>query len=237
MSTATIARARASTSHYQNAGQGVNNGTKHYGWGSVSNQDHMVENGYHASAWARAGFKDDRFVAAAGASAGVVKLHMKGHHSVTVNNLGSIGAGYEFFSGSYVGAEGNLSIGRDGVSANVSGGAFAGTTYGINASAEVLGVGAEASAGWVVGVGAKGSAHASFKDGKLSFGVNGTLALGIGVHANLNFSVDFKKMWSDIKGIGKAVGNLAKKGFNALVDGAKAVGSGIAKAAKAVSKA
>ena len=164
MSTATIARARASTSHYQNAGQGVNNGTKHYGWGSVSNQDHMVENGYHASAWARAGFKDDRFVAAAGASAGVVKLHMKGHHSVTVNNLGSIGAGYEFFSGSYVGAEGNLSIGRDGVSANVSGGAFAGTTYGINASAEVLGVGAEASAGWVVGVGAKGSAHASFKD-------------------------------------------------------------------------
>ena len=227
----TLAATKGYGSLYHFNAKDVNSGTNNYKHGETDFDAGVkiagIEGGYGGSY----GYDGDNFVAN-GRLSGEATLYEIGLEGSieSHNGLASAAANFSFWTGARANASAGISLGRDGFLAEASAGGLAGAVFEGGVSGEVLGVGGHARG--IIGFGAAFEAKGSlgFKDGKFSFRLRFAAGLGLILGGDVGFSIDFKK-------IGKGIKNLAKKGFNALVDGAKAVGSGIAKAAKAVGKA
>jgi hypothetical protein len=227
----TLASTQGYGSLYHFNHKDVNSGTNSYKHGETYFDSGVkiagIEGGYGGSY----GYDGDNFVAK-GRISGEATLYEIGLEGSigTHNGLASAAANFGLWSGARADASAHISAGKDGFLAEASAGGFAGAVFEGGVSGQALGLGGHARA--ILGVGAAFEAKGSvgFKDGKLSVRLRFAAGLGFIVGGDVGFSIDFRK-------IGKGIKNLFKKGFSALVDGAKAVGSGIAKAAQAVGKA
>ncbi len=93
-------------------------------------------------------------------------------------------------------ANGNLTIGKDGVSANVNAyaGAYAEVCGEVGCDYGSIGGGVKAWAG----VGVSAGADIKMKDGKLDVAVNLGAALGVGLEFDINFSINFKAIGHEV---------------------------------------
>ena len=129
-----------------------------------------------------------------------------------------------------VGAEGMVSAGDDGVA--VSGGAYAGIGVGVDGTASVGGggvtttVGGGVSEGLIVGAG--GSAHGTYQDGVVSFGMSGELAFLIGVQFDFTIEIDIAEFTDSMIDVADFLGNDFANFFeNDVIDFAEDVGSAL----------
>lgn len=174
--------------------------------------------GYHlgpsATAGVDVGFKDGNLHAGAEAEA---KFGLSANAAGEAH-LGDLkaAAAASAFVGGVAGVTSGLDIGRDGLSADVGGEAFVGGEAKVEGDVSYGGVGVGGTAGVSYGLGAGLEGHADFGWNKISFGGKGSLTAGLGVKAGGEFTIEPKKIVSNVSHSGasaaKKIGSFLRFG-------------------------